>query len=131
LECSSFDYTHGSIIFNAFIWAQIFNEYTARDIFDKWNFLDGILNNPTFLGVSLVSVGAQIFLIEVGGEFVKTCHLSIENWFITMALGAIGLVVGVVMRFIPVVESPESFFVSEDVDAGASFGGLEISSGQT
>jgi len=110
LECTYYDYTHGSIIFNAFIFCQIFNEYTSRDIFDNWNFLDGIMNNYIFLYVSLFTVLAQIFLIEVGGTFVKTTSLTLNQWLITIALGAIGLPVGMLMRFIPVKEDPESFF---------------------
>jgi len=61
--------------------------------------------------VSAFTFGAQIFLIELGGEFVKTSPLTIEQWLITIALGAIGLPIGVLlMRFIPVKEDPNSFF---------------------
>ena len=60
--------------------------------------------------VSFVTAAMQICLIEVGGEFVKTSPLTWEQWLITVALGAIGLPVGVLMRFIPVEEDPESFF---------------------
>ena len=64
--------------------------------------------------VSLFTVGAQIFLIEVGGTFVKTTSLTINQWLVTIALGAIGLPVGMLMRFIPVKEDPESFFDNTD-----------------
>ena len=124
LTCTWFDYTHGSIIFNAFIFCQIFNEYTSRDIFDKWNFLDGIFNNYTFLLVSVVSIAAQIFLIEVGGAFVKTTHLTVSQWLITIALGAIGLPVGVFMRFIPVKENEESFHHNEEIATVGSDGNI-------
>jgi len=113
LKCNYHDYTHGSIIFNAFIFCQIFNEYTSRDIFDKWNFLDGLEKNYVFLGVSVFSIGAQVFMIEAGGHFVKTTHLTVSQWFITMAVGAIGLLFGVAMRFIPVKEDESCFFHSE------------------
>jgi hypothetical protein len=65
---------------------------------------------PVFLAVSAFTFGAQIFLIELGGEFVKTSPLTIYQWLITIALGAIGLPVGVLMRYIPVKEDPNSFF---------------------
>jgi hypothetical protein len=35
-----------------------------------------------------------------------------SQWLVTIGLGAIGLPVGVLMRFIPVSEDPESFFDS-------------------
>jgi Ca2+-transporting ATPase len=112
LECNLNGYVHGSIIFNTFIFCQFFNEYTARKIFDEWNCLEGIGTNYVFLMVSIVTAGCQIFLIEVGGEFVKTSPLTWDQWLITVALGAIGIPVGMLMRFIPVAEDPESFFTS-------------------
>jgi Ca2+-transporting ATPase len=110
LECNKNGYVHGSIIFNAFIFCTFFNEYTALNLFDEWNFLPSVLSNPVFLAVSAFTFGAQIFLIELGGEFVKTSPLTIYQWLITIALGAIGLPVGVLMRYIPVKEDPNSFF---------------------
>jgi magnesium-transporting ATPase (P-type) len=112
LECNLNGYVHGSIIFNTFIFSQFFNEYTARSIFDEWNCFRGIHTNYVFLLVSIVTAGCQIFLIEVGGEFVKTSPLTWDQWLITIALGAIGLPVGMLMRFIPVKEDPEAFFDS-------------------
>jgi len=110
LKCSKYDYRHGTVIFNTFIWCQIFNEYTARDIFDEWNFFKGIFNNLTFLYVSIFTVGAQIFLVEVGGDFVRTSHLNAIQWLICIGLGFIGSILGILMRFIPVKEDPSTFF---------------------
>ncbi|RYG66524.1 hypothetical protein EON64_09580, partial [archaeon] len=110
LECQEFDYTHGSIIFNTFIFCQVFNEYTSRNLFDEWNPFKNILSNYVFLCVSIVTIGLQIILIEFGGEFLKTSPLTATQWLITVALGAIGLPIGVLMRLIPVKEDPASFF---------------------
>eukprot|EP01038_Epipyxis_sp_PR26KG_P009748 gene9748-13115_t len=110
LVCPKYDYTHGAIMFNSFIFAQFFNEYTMRKLFDEWNCFEGVTKNHIFLWVSIITVGCQIFLIEVGGVFVKTSPLTLYQWLITIALGAIGLPVGVLMRFIPVKEDPNTFF---------------------
>jgi len=110
LVCDTYDVRHYTIIFNAFIFSQVFNEYTARNIFDDWNPFKGVIGNHVFLGVSLFTVGAQVLLVEVGGPFLQTYPLSINQWLVTIALGAIGLIVGVFMRFIPVKEDPRSFF---------------------
>ena len=118
LRCAYLDYTHGSIIFNAFIWCQIFNEYNARKILDEWNMFDGVRNNPMFLFVSLFSVGSQIFLIEVGGKIVSTAHLNLVQWLVTIALGACSLLVSVLIRLIPMAEDPESFFDNGSTAAG-------------
>lgn len=124
LECVENSYQHGSIIFNAFIFCQFFNEYNARNIFDELNAFRGLATNHIFLIVSIVTLGCQIFLIEVGGEFTKTSPLTLYQWLVTIALGAIALPLGVLMRFIPVVEDPNSFFQaykpgSEEQDGAA------------
>jgi magnesium-transporting ATPase (P-type) len=112
LTCSKNDYTHGSIIFNAFIWCQIFNEYTVRSIGDDPNCFKDVHKNSIFFMVTIFTIGCQIFLIEVGGDFLKTSPLTLHQWLITIGLGALGLPVGVLMRFIPVSEDPDSFFDS-------------------
>ena len=110
LTCILPDYTHGTIIFNAFIWCQIFNEYNARFIFDELNMFKGLAGNYVFLMVSFVSIGAQILLVEVGGAWVKTTPLTLYQWLITIALGALTLPVGMMMRLIPIKEDPRSFY---------------------
>mmetsp|Transcript_89230 Transcript_89230/g.174617 ORF Transcript_89230/g.174617 Transcript_89230/m.174617 type:complete len:1113 (+) Transcript_89230:110-3448(+) len=132
LVCNKNGYRHGSIIFNTFIFCQFFNEYTARNLFDEWNCFSGVSSNYVFLLVSIVTLGCQIFLIEVGGEFVKTTPLTWDQWLVTVALGAIGLPVGVLMRFIPVKEDPNSFFTSQipaaaEIDVIEPGNGVELS----
>ncbi|RYH15829.1 HAD family hydrolase [archaeon] len=109
-ECKLLDYTHNTIIFNTFIFAQVFNEYNARSIFDEWNMFHGIEHNPVFIVVTIITIGFQIILVEFGGDFLKTSPLTINQWFITVALGAISLPIGMLMRFIPVKEDPADFF---------------------
>ena len=118
LTCIQYDYTLNSIIFNTFIFCQVFNEYNSRSIFDDVNIFQGIWKNHVFLGVTAFSVGAQIILIELGGDFLKTVGLTWAQWLITVALGAIGLVVGFLMRFIPIKENPSDFFVSHKIMSG-------------
>lgn len=104
--------THNSIVFNVFIFCQIFNEYTARNLGDQMNPFHGVLKNHTFLYVSALSVGCQILLIEFGGTFVGTAPLPLNTFLITIGLGAVSLVIGVLQRFILVKEDPNSFFDS-------------------
>ena len=111
-SCHSFNYVHGTLIFNTFIWCQLFNEYVSRTI-DDWNFLKGIHHSPMFLLVSLVSIGLQVLIVQMGGDFVKTAPLTAAQWGITIGLGAITLPIGILMKFIPVKEDPNSFFESD------------------
>jgi magnesium-transporting ATPase (P-type) len=113
LTCDLNGYVQNTLIFNAFIFCQIFNEYNSRRLGDELNCMEGIHTNPIFLFVTLFSIGAQIFLVYIGGEFVKTSPLTLEQFVITMGLGALSMPIGVLMRFIPVTEDPNSFFTSE------------------
>jgi Ca2+-transporting ATPase len=90
--------------------SQVFNEYTARKIFDEVNMFSGLSGNYTFFFVSVFTIGMQIFLVEVAGLFMRTSPLTPVQWLITVALGAIGLPVGVLMRFFPAKEDPKCFF---------------------
>ena len=112
LECTVQDYTHGTIIFNTFIWCQIFNEYASRLILDELNMFEGILENPMFIYVSITSICMQIFLVEVCGSFMQTTSLNLNQWLVTIGFGSLVLVVSVLMRFIPVTETENSFFDS-------------------
>ena len=73
------------------------------------------MKNNMFLIVSIVTFGLQIFLIEVGGDFVKTSPLTLIQWLITIALGFISVPVGMLMRLIPIDEDPNSFFTVDSV----------------
>jgi magnesium-transporting ATPase (P-type) len=120
LTCTAHDYTHGTIIFNAFIFCQLWNEYTSRKLFDEWNMFEGVLNNRMFIIVSLVSTALQVFLVQVGGEWVKTSPLNLEQWLGTIAIGAIGIPIGMLQRFIPVKEDEGTFFTHTGITSGAS-----------
>jgi magnesium-transporting ATPase (P-type) len=114
LKCNSHDHQHGTIIFNAFIFCQFFNEYTARKIFDEVNMFEGLSGNFMFIYVSIFTFIAQVLLVEYGGEFVKTTSLTIDQWCWTVLFGFIGIPIGCLMRYFPMVEDPDSFFISEN-----------------
>jgi hypothetical protein len=129
LKCddTSKDYTHGTIIFNAFIWCQIFNEYNARSILNDVNILRGITASNMFAMVSTFSVASQWLIVTYGSSFTSTSPLDGYQWLYTIIMGAISLVVGVIMRFCPIwsEEDPFSFFLVDDevVQLDAKAGG--------
>ncbi|CAM9679931.1 unnamed protein product [Ascophyllum nodosum] len=109
LNCEESDYTHYSILFNVFVFSQVFNEFNSRSIFDKLNVFQGLHKNPLFIAIILVTAGLQVLIIEFGDEFTKTAPLTVRQWLITVALGAVALPLGFLMRFIPVKEDPKQF----------------------
>jgi len=125
LTCRSMDYTHGAIMFNTFVFCQVFNEFNARKILNELNMFAGFFESPIFLCVSLFTIGMQILIIQFGADFVKTSPLTIYQWLITVGLGALSLPLGFLMRFIPVEEDPNSFYnsgamisVSKEIEGG-------------
>lgn len=53
--------THYTMVFNAFVMLQLFNQVNARKIHDESDIMDGILDNKLFLGI----LGSE-FLLQVG-----------------------------------------------------------------
>merc|ERR1711997_1115832 len=74
--------------FNTFVWFQIFNEVNARRVNNEKNVFQGIFKNPIFWGVIVVTVVAQVLLIEFGGDFTSTTPLSATEWGFCVGLGA-------------------------------------------
>jgi len=100
---------HLTIIFNTFVFCQVFNELNARSIGDEMNIFKGLHQSPLFIGIILFTVVAQYGIVEFGGDFVRTVHLDQEQWIKCVLLGALSLPVGGVMRLIPVSDSTKDF----------------------
>merc|ERR1719361_1621132 len=77
-----------TVCFNTFVWFQIFNEVNARRVNNEKNVFEGIFKNPIFWGVIVVTVVAQVPLIEFGGDFTSTTPLSATEWGFCVGLGA-------------------------------------------
>jgi P-type Ca2+ transporter type 2C len=109
-KCIQVDYTHYTVIFNSFVFCQIFNEFNARSIGDDWKAaFAGLASNPMFLSIIAISILVQIVFVEAFGGFTKTAGLTLFHWFISIAVGAVSVPLGIVMRFIPVEEDENTF----------------------
>ena len=100
---------HMTILFNTFVFCQVFNEMNARSIDDKANVLEGLATNPLFVGIILFTAAFQWVIVEYGGDFVKTEGLTSDQWLKCILFGALSLPVGMVMRWIPIENSEEDY----------------------
>lgn len=59
---------HFTLVFNAFIYMQVFNMFNARKIHDEKNVFSGITKNPHFIVVWLVIALFQIVITQFTGK---------------------------------------------------------------
>eukprot|EP00566_Odontella_aurita_P004195 CAMPEP_0113570806 /NCGR_PEP_ID=MMETSP0015_2-20120614/25194_1 /TAXON_ID=2838 /ORGANISM="Odontella" /LENGTH=1141 /DNA_ID=CAMNT_0000473669 /DNA_START=256 /DNA_END=3681 /DNA_ORIENTATION=- /assembly_acc=CAM_ASM_000160 len=108
-DCEDGSRHHFTIIFNAFVYCQIFNEFNARDIADRFDPFQKMTKSPMFVAVILFTVLAQWGIVEYGGDFTQTHPLDAEEWKSTILLGFMSIPVGFIMRQVPISEDPDSF----------------------
>ncbi|GMN53695.1 hypothetical protein TIFTF001_022822 [Ficus carica] len=90
-----------TVIFNSFVFCQIFNEVNSRDM-EKMNVFRGLFESWPFMVVMVSTVVFQVMIVELLGFFAGTVPLSWELWLLSVVIGAAGLLVAVVVKCIPV-----------------------------
>ena len=101
---------HYTIIFNAFVQCQIFNEINSRKINDEMNVFAGMATNPIFLSILVITFVLQWMFVEYGGAAVQTVPLDFNSWVGCVLIGVISLPIGFLLRLVPVpVESAQKF----------------------
>lgn len=116
-----------TIVFNAFVFCQIFNEFNARklgngEIYHDYtqynsfiiyfniselfitekNMFSKLGRAPIFLAVFVITLFIQFLMVQFGGEAAKTRPLDIHEWTITVLIGSLSIPLGFISRFIPV-----------------------------
>ncbi|KAF9890268.1 hypothetical protein FE257_006182 [Aspergillus nanangensis] len=90
-----------TVVFNTFVWMQIFNQWNSRRLDNGFNIFSGVLRNWWFLGIQIIIVGGQIMIIFVGGQAFSVVRLNGAQWGVSLVLGVISLPVAVIIRLIP------------------------------
>ena len=120
-DCLEVTWVHATILFNVFVFSQVFNEYNSKSINNEWDVFSTFFENPIFLTVSLLTTGLQVMLVEAAGPFMSTTSLTLTQWLMSIGLAALSFPVGILMRFIPSEEDPESFFDNEEDKKKATY----------
>ncbi|CAL0327895.1 unnamed protein product [Lupinus luteus] len=94
-----------TLIFNAFVFSQVFNEFNARKP-DEFNIFKGVTKNLLFMGIVGLTVVLQIIIIEFLGKFTTTVRLNWQQWLISIIIGLISWPLAVVGKLIPVPATP-------------------------
>jgi len=93
---------HYTMLFNTFVFMQIFNEINSRKVNLEKNVFQGIFTNPIFCMIIVATIVVQIFIVQFGGGAIRTVGLNWEQWLYCVAIGYLSLPWGFFLRFIPV-----------------------------
>lgn len=92
-----------TVIFNTFVWMQIFNIFNNRRLDNKLNVLEGVHRNIFFIGIVALIIGLQIMIIFVGGRAfaISSDGLDGTQWAISIVLGSICIPWAMAIKFFP------------------------------
>ncbi|KAK4838830.1 hypothetical protein QYF36_016761 [Acer negundo] len=93
-----------TVIFNSFVFCQVFNEINSRDM-EKINIFRGMFDSWLFMGVMVGTVVFQVIIVEFLGDLASTVPLSWQLWLFCVLIGAVSMPISVVIKFIPVGKS--------------------------
>ena len=90
-----------TLIFNTFVFMQIFNQYNNRRLDNKMNIFEGITHNWFFIGIQFIIVGGQVLIVFIGGRAFAVYRLNNAQWIYSIVLGFLSIPVGMMLRLIP------------------------------
>ncbi|KAI2641269.1 calcium-translocating P-type ATPase [Xylaria nigripes] len=105
-----------TMVFNTFVWMQIFNEFNNRRLDNKFNIFEGVHRNIFFIGITVLMVGLQIAIVFVGGTAFSIKPINGTQWAICLIAAAVCLPWAVVLRLFP-----DEWFATIAKTVGAPF----------
>lgn len=92
-----------TIIFNTFVWMQIFNEFNNRRLDNKFNIFEGVHRNQFFIFINCIMVGLQVGIIFVGSRAfqIHPDGLNGTQWAISILIALFCVPWGVAIRLFP------------------------------
>ncbi|KHG00205.1 Calcium-transporting ATPase 2, plasma membrane-type -like protein [Gossypium arboreum] len=90
-----------TLIFNSFVFCQVFNEISSRNM-EEIDVLSGILNNSVFVAVLGCTAVFQIIIIEFLGTFASTTPLTYSQWGLSVVIGFFSMPIAAALKLVPV-----------------------------
>ncbi|KAG2064382.1 hypothetical protein BDR04DRAFT_935062, partial [Suillus decipiens] len=101
-ETSGNDTIVQTLVFNAFVFAQIFNSLNSRRLDKKLNIFEGISNNWYFMAITpSVKIAVQVIIVFIGGTAFQVTCIGGREWGISLALGFVSIPLGALIRLLP------------------------------
>jgi Ca2+-transporting ATPase len=101
---SFFDYPEAqlrTLIFNVFVFMQIFKLINSRRIDNKLNIFEGLHRNFLFIFMMAIMIAGQLIIVYVGGEAFVVRRLTGEQWAMSVGLGFGSIPIGILIRLFP------------------------------
>ncbi|KAI8871093.1 ATP2B3 protein [Ramicandelaber brevisporus] len=90
-----------TMVFNTFIFLQVFNMLNSRRIDSSLNIFANITHDSGFLAIFFLIIGMQALIINFGGLAFSTTPLTSSQWTATVLLGSLALPIGFMIRLLP------------------------------
>ena len=90
-----------TMVFNTFVWMQIFNEFNNRRLDNKFNIFEGVHKNYFFIVINCIMVGGQIMIVFIGGRAFQVTRINGTQWGICIGCAFFCMPWAVLLRLIP------------------------------
>ncbi|KAH7124983.1 hypothetical protein B0J13DRAFT_647057, partial [Dactylonectria estremocensis] len=90
-----------TLIFNVFVFMQIFKLVNSRRIDNQLNIFEGLHRNYLFMLMMCVMIGGQLIIIFFGREAFVVVQLNGKQWAISVVIGFCSIPIGVLIRLFP------------------------------
>ncbi|KAH9025705.1 hypothetical protein EDB83DRAFT_2230525 [Lactarius deliciosus] len=90
-----------TLVFNAFVFAQVSNLFNCRRLDRKLNVFEGVSKNRYFMAIIIIEVAVQVLICFVGGAAFGVTCIGTREWCISVALGCVSLPLGALIRLTP------------------------------
>lgn len=90
-----------SLIFNLYVWCQLFNQVSCRSLTRQLNFFKGLQRNVWFVAIILVEIGLQIIISFKGNDAFSVRSMPARDWGISIIGGLISWPIACLIRLVP------------------------------
>eukprot|EP00253_Pinus_taeda_P001311 PITA_01311 len=94
------DKVRNTVIFNAFVFCQIFNEFNSRKP-DQKNIFEGLFSSHLFIAIISITLVLQVLIVEFAGKFASTTPLDWKKWILCIVIGFLSWPLAAIAKFIP------------------------------
>ncbi|KAI9437967.1 calcium-transporting ATPase [Lactarius indigo] len=76
-----------TLVFNVFVFAQVFNSFNCRRLDRKLNIFEGVSKNWYFMAIITIEVAVQALICSIGGSTFGVTRMGAREWCISVTLG--------------------------------------------